>query len=102
MAAGQCGRNGIGMRKSNAVLTFSGGCSEGGKMFLPSALFPRRARPVIDRSLLWFGSIDLAGSHHKEEDNVMRELASVIASEMLGYMLGGTKELVEYTQDHED
>lgn len=43
---------------------------------------------VIDRSLLWFGSIDLAGSHHKEEDNVMRVLASVIASEMMGYILG--------------
>ena len=42
---------------------------------------------VIDRSVLWFGSIDLAGSHHKEEDNVMRVLAPVIASEMLGYML---------------
>lgn len=41
---------------------------------------------VIDRSLLWFGSIDLAGSHHKEEDNVMRVLAPVIASEILGYM----------------
>jgi len=34
---------------------------------------------VIDRSLLWFGSIDLAGSHHREEDNVMRVLAPVIA-----------------------
>ena len=43
---------------------------------------------VIDRSLLWFGSIDLAGSHHKEEDNVMRVLAPVIASEMMGYILG--------------
>ena len=43
---------------------------------------------VIDRSLLWFGSIDLAGSHHKEEDNVMRVLAPVIASEMLGYVIG--------------
>ena len=42
---------------------------------------------VIDRSLLWFGSIDLAGSHHKEEDNVMRVLAPVIASEMLGYIM---------------
>lgn len=42
---------------------------------------------VIDRSVLWFGSIDLAGSHHKEEDNVMRVLAPIIASEMLGYMM---------------
>ena len=42
---------------------------------------------VIDRSLLWFGSIDLAGSHHKAEDNVMRVLAPVIASEMLGYIM---------------
>lgn len=43
---------------------------------------------IIDRSLFWFGSIDLAGSHHKEEDNVMRVLAPVIASDMLGYMTG--------------
>ena len=43
---------------------------------------------VIDRSLLWFGSIDLAGSHHKEEDNVMRVLAPAIASELLGYVIG--------------
>lgn len=42
---------------------------------------------VIDRSLLWFGSIDLAGGHHREEDNVMRVLAPVIASEMLGYIM---------------
>jgi len=42
---------------------------------------------VIDRSLLWFGSIDLAGTHHREEDNVMRVLAPVIASEMLGYIM---------------
>jgi len=42
---------------------------------------------VIDRSVLWFGSIDLAGSHHQEEDNVMRVLAPVIASEMLEYMM---------------
>ena len=42
---------------------------------------------IIDRSLLWFGSIDLAGSHHREEDNVMRVLAPLIASEMLGYVL---------------
>ncbi len=42
---------------------------------------------VIDRSLLWFGSIDLAGSQHKTENNVMRVLAPVIASEMLGYIL---------------
>ena len=43
---------------------------------------------VIDRSLLWFGSIDLAGSNHNKEDNVMRVLAPVIASEMMGYILG--------------
>lgn len=42
---------------------------------------------VIDRSLLWFGSIDLAGTHHREEDNVMRVLAPAIASEMLGYIM---------------
>ena len=42
---------------------------------------------VIDRSLLRFGSIDLAGGHHMEEDNVMRVLAPVIASEMPGYMM---------------
>ena len=43
---------------------------------------------VIDRSLLWFGSIDLAGDHHREEeDNVMRVLAPLIASEMLGYIM---------------
>ncbi len=43
---------------------------------------------VIDRSLLWFGSIDLAGGHHREEeDNVMRVLAPLIASEMLGYIM---------------
>ena len=42
---------------------------------------------VIDRSVLWFGSIDLAGSYHQEEDNVMRVLAPVIASEMLEYMM---------------
>jgi len=35
-----------------------------------------------------YGSIDLAGSHHKEEDNVMRVLAPVIASEMPGFVLG--------------
>lgn len=42
---------------------------------------------VIDRSVLWFGSIDLAGTHHQEEDNVMRVLAPVIASEMLEHMM---------------
>lgn len=42
---------------------------------------------VIDRSVLWFGCIDLAGSHHKEEDNVMRVLAPMVASEMLGYVM---------------
>jgi hypothetical protein len=42
---------------------------------------------VIDRSLLWFGNIDLAGSKHSEDDNVMRVFAPTIASEMLGYLL---------------
>ena len=42
---------------------------------------------VIDRSVLWFGSIELAGSRHREDDNVMRVNAPVIASEMLGYIL---------------
>jgi hypothetical protein len=42
---------------------------------------------VIDRSLLWFGSIDLAGSKHREDDNVMRVIAPTIASEMLGFMI---------------
>lgn len=42
---------------------------------------------VIDRNVLWFGSIELAGSRHREDDNVMRIHAPVIASEMLGYIL---------------
>lgn len=42
---------------------------------------------VIDRSVLWFGSIELAGSRHREDDNVMRINAPVIASEMMGYIL---------------
>ena len=42
---------------------------------------------VIDRSVLWFGSIELAGSRHREDDNVMRIHAPAIASEMLGYIL---------------
>jgi len=45
---------------------------------------------VIDRSFLWFGSIELAGSRHREDDNVMRINAPVIASEMLGYVLDDT------------
>ena len=40
--------------------------------------------PVIDRSLLWFGSIDLAGSHHREEDNVMRVPGSPRCDMMTG------------------
>ena len=44
---------------------------------------------VIDRSLLWFGSIDLAGSKHREDDNVMRVIAPMIASEMLGFVIDG-------------
>ena len=43
---------------------------------------------VIDRSFLWFGSIELAGSRYREDDNVMRIHAPVIASEMMGYILG--------------
>jgi len=39
-------------------------------------------------SVLWFGSIELAGSRHREDDNVMRINASIIASEMMGYILG--------------
>ena len=42
---------------------------------------------VIDRTVLWFGSIELAGSRHREDDNVMRINAPVIASEMIGYIL---------------
>ena len=42
---------------------------------------------VIDRSVLWFGSIELAGSRHREDDNVMRIHAPAIASEMLGFIL---------------
>ena len=42
---------------------------------------------VIDRSILWFGSIELAGSRHREDDNVMRINAPVIASEMMGYIM---------------
>ena len=42
---------------------------------------------VIDRTLLWFGSIDLAGSAHREDDNVMRIVAPKVASEMLGIIL---------------
>ena len=42
---------------------------------------------IIDRSVLWFGSIDLAGSNHREEDNVMRINAPAVASEMMGYIL---------------
>ena len=43
---------------------------------------------VIDRSFLWFGSIELAGSRYREDDNVMRINVPVIASEMMGYILG--------------
>ena len=42
---------------------------------------------VIDRSILWFGSIELAGSRHRDDDNVMRVHAPVIASEILGYIM---------------
>ena len=41
---------------------------------------------VVDRSILWFGSIELVGSRHREYDNVMRVNAQVIASEMMGYL----------------
>jgi hypothetical protein len=56
------------------------------KCYIKTERQPIRAA-VIDRSLLWFGSIDLAGSHHWEEDNVMRVMAPLIASEMLGFVL---------------
>ena len=42
---------------------------------------------IIDRSLLWFGSIELAGGRHNADDSVMRANAPAIASEMLGYLL---------------
>jgi len=42
---------------------------------------------IIDRSLLWFGSIELAGGKHREDDSVMRAQAPSIASEMMGYLL---------------
>ena len=48
---------------------------------------------VIDRSVLWFGSIELAGSRHREDDNVMRINAPVIASEMMGYILGDSDDV---------
>ena len=42
---------------------------------------------IIDRSLLWFGRVELTGGGHREDDSVMRALALAIASEMLGYLL---------------
>ena len=42
---------------------------------------------IIDRSLLWFGSIELAGNRHNNDDSVMRAYAPSIASEMLDYLL---------------
>jgi hypothetical protein len=44
---------------------------------------------IIDRSLLWFGSIELAGGRRREDDSVMRACAPTIASDMLGYLLDG-------------
>lgn len=44
---------------------------------------------IIDRSRLWFGSIELAGDRHNADDSVMRANAPAIASEMLGYLLEG-------------
>lgn len=44
---------------------------------------------VIDRSVLWFGSIDLAQTRHGDEDNVMRADAPLIASQMVGFILDG-------------
>ena len=49
---------------------------------------PKHPTAVIDRTVLWFGSIELTGSRHREDDNVMRIHAPAIASEMLGYILG--------------
>lgn len=48
---------------------------------------PNIRAAIIDRSILWFGSIDLAGSRHREEDHVMRINAPAVASEILGYLL---------------
>ena len=42
---------------------------------------------IIDRSLLWFGSIDLASNFHHEDDSVMRAFMPDVASEMLGYLI---------------
>ena len=42
---------------------------------------------IIDRSLLWFGSIDLASNFHHEDDSVMRAFMPEVASEMLGYLV---------------
>ena len=42
---------------------------------------------IIDRSLLWFGSIDLASNFHHEDDSVMRANMPDVASGMLGYLL---------------
>ena len=42
---------------------------------------------IIDRSILWFGSIELAGNLHQKEDSVMRAFMPDVASEMLGYLI---------------
>ena len=42
---------------------------------------------IIDRSILWFGSIELAGNLHQKEDSVMRAFMPEVASEMLGYLI---------------
>lgn len=42
---------------------------------------------IIDRSILWFGSIELAGNLQQKEDSVMRAFMPEVASEMLGYLI---------------
>ena len=55
------------------------------KVVLRSSRHIRAA--IIDRSILWFGSIELAGNLHQKEDSVMRAFMPEVASEMLGYLV---------------
>ena len=55
------------------------------KVVLHSSRHIRTA--IIDRSILWFGSIKLAGNLHQKEDSVMRTFMPEVASEMLGYLI---------------
>ena len=55
------------------------------KVVLRSSRHIRAA--IIDRSILWFGSIELAGNLHQKEDSVMRAFMPEVASEMLGYLI---------------